>query len=189
MITRLPVFLNLFLDLSTINSSEKMVYCYKMLILTFIQSYDKSLIYFHLRKYLMWCEYIYKKSSTRPMMLWTWGLEVEPPWFLDCLVHSVKLQHTCMSNLRSTYVQHMLNKHCKFTCIYLCNDSYVYIISWPELICSSIYLLTIIIRCSFSPTMFELNGIHVMIYKYKTKYSLYTADLIFICCDIVIHNS
>lgn len=100
-----------------------------------------------------------KKSSTRPMILWTWGLEVEPPWFLDCLVHSVKLRHTCMSNLRSTYVQHMLNKHCNFTCIYLCNDSYVYIISWPELICSSIYLLTIIIRCSFSPTMFELNGI------------------------------
>lgn len=114
-----------------------------------------------------------KKSSTRPMILWTWGLEVEPPWFLDCLVHSVKLRHTCMSNLRSTYVQHMLNKHCNFTCIYFCNDSYVYIIAWPELICSSIFLFSLIIRCSFSPTMFELNEIHVMIYKYKTKYSLY----------------
>lgn len=115
-----------------------------------------------------------KKSSTRPMILWTWGSEVEPPWFLDCLVHSVKLQHTCMSNLRSTYVQHMLNKHCNFTWrIYFCNDSYVYIIAWPELICSSIFLFSLIIRCSFSPTMFELNEIHVMIYKYKTNYSLY----------------
>lgn len=64
----------------------------------------------------------------------------------------------------ATYVQHMLqllNKHCNFTCIYFCNDSYVYVIAWPELICSSIFLFSLIIRCSFSPTVFELNGIHV----------------------------
>lgn len=105
-----------------------------MLIVTLTQSFDKCLIYFHLRKYFTWCN-CWEKND-----LW------------------------CQWSYIATLTAHTSVMVPMFTLLHDLN--------WLKFSSSS-FGFHLLKRRSFSPTMFELNWIHLIICKNKAKYSLY----------------